>query len=93
MLISENLNRCLPADVDAVVHRNAWHRPRLFELLAEATHLPEDELHRTFNMGIGLCLVMAPHDAADAAAALREAGETIFEIGEIVPGTGVVRYA
>jgi phosphoribosylformylglycinamidine cyclo-ligase len=91
--ISENLNRCLPADVDAVVHRNAWHRPRLFELLAEATHLPEDELHRTFNMGIGLCLVMAPHDAADAAAALREAGETIFEIGEIVPGTGVVRYA
>lgn len=91
--ISENLNRCLPSTVDALVHLDAWPRTRLFEILAEETRLSDDELLRTFNMGIGLCLVMAPHAAADAAAALREAGETIYEIGEIVAGSGVVRYA
>jgi len=91
--VSENLNRCLPSGVDALLHTASWKRPRVFELLAEATHLTEDELLRTFNMGIGLCLVLAPKDAANAAAALREAGETVFEIGEIVAGSGVVRYA
>ena len=91
--ISENLNRCLPNTVDAVVHLNAWPRPRLFEILAEETRLADDELLRTFNMGIGLCLVMAPHEAANAAATLRAAGETIYEIGEIVAGSGVVTYA
>jgi phosphoribosylformylglycinamidine cyclo-ligase len=91
--ITENLDRCLPEGVDALVHPIAWKRPRIFELLAEATHLSDDELFRTFNMGIGLCLVLAPKEAANAAAALRVAGEKVFEIGDIVPGSGIVRYA
>jgi phosphoribosylformylglycinamidine cyclo-ligase len=91
--ITENLDRCLPDGVDAIVHPVAWKRPRLFELLADATRLSDDELFRTFNMGIGLCLVLAPSEAANAAAALRLAGETVYEIGEIVPGGRTVRYA
>jgi phosphoribosylformylglycinamidine cyclo-ligase len=91
--ITENLDRSLPEGVDALVHRAAWKRPRIFELLADATHLSDDELFRTFNMGIGVCLVLAPRAAAAAAAALRDAGETVFEIGEIVPGSRTVRYA
>ncbi len=91
--LTENLDRCLPEDVDALVHRAAWPRPRVFELLAEATRLDDDELFRTFNMGIGMCLVLAPRDAAAAAASLRAAGETVYEIGEIVPGSRTVRYA
>jgi phosphoribosylformylglycinamidine cyclo-ligase len=91
--LTENLDRCLPEGVDALVHRVAWPRPRIFDLLAQATRLDDDELFRTFNMGIGLCLVLAPRAATAAAAALRAAGETVFEIGEIVPGARVVRYA
>jgi phosphoribosylformylglycinamidine cyclo-ligase len=91
--ITENLDRCLPEGVDAVVHTVAWKRPRIFELLAEASHLDDGEMFRTFNMGIGLCLVLAPRDAANAAAALRVAGEKVFEIGDIVPGSRTVRYA
>jgi phosphoribosylformylglycinamidine cyclo-ligase len=91
--LTENLDRCLPAGVDALVHRIAWPRQRVFELLAEATRLDDDELFRTFNMGIGMCLVMAPKAATAAAAALRAAGETVYEIGEIVPGSRTVRYA
>jgi phosphoribosylformylglycinamidine cyclo-ligase len=91
--LTENLDRCLPKTVDALVHRGAWPRPRVFELLADATHLDDDELFRTFNMGIGLCIVLPAKAAADAAVVLRAAGETVYEIGEIVEGSGVVRYA
>jgi phosphoribosylformylglycinamidine cyclo-ligase len=91
--LTENLDRCLPDGVDALVHRDAWPRPRVFELLADATHLDDDELFRTFNMGIGMCLVLPVRAAADAAVALRAAGETVYEIGEIVPGARKVRYA
>jgi phosphoribosylformylglycinamidine cyclo-ligase len=90
--ITENLDRCLPEGVDAFVHRVAWKRPRIFDLLAEATRLSDDELYRTFNMGIGMCLVLEPKAAANAAAALRLAGETVYEIGEIVAGDRSVRY-
>ena len=90
--ITENLDRCLPEGVDAFVHRVAWPRPRVFELIGQAAHLDDEELFRTFNMGIGMCLVLAPHAAANAAVVLRAAGETVYEIGEIVEGTGVVRY-
>jgi len=79
--------------VDALVHRDAWPRPRVFELLAEATRLDDDELFRTFNMGVGLCLVLDAKDAAGAAVALRASGETVWEIGEIVEGSRTVRYA
>jgi phosphoribosylformylglycinamidine cyclo-ligase len=91
--ITENIDRCLPANVDALVHRAAWKRPRVFDLLAEASRLSDDEMYRTFNMGIGMALVLAPKEAARAAASLRAAGETVFEIGDIVPGARTVRYA
>jgi phosphoribosylformylglycinamidine cyclo-ligase len=91
--ITENLDRCLPAEVDAVVHLAAWPRPRVFTLLADAAHLDDVEMLKTFNMGIGMCIVLAAKDAARAAATLRGAGETVYEIGEIVAGSRTVRYA
>ena len=90
--ISENLDRALPAGCDALVHSSAWKTPRIFEVLAEAAALSAEEMNRTFNMGIGLALIVEPRAAADVAARLREAGEDVYEIGEIVEGSGEVRY-
>jgi phosphoribosylformylglycinamidine cyclo-ligase len=90
--LTGNLGRCLPDGVDALVHRKSWPRSRIFEVLAQATRLDDDELFRTFNMGVGMCLVLGARDAADAAVALRASGETVWEIGEIVPGSRSVRY-
>jgi len=90
--ITENLDRVLPADCDALVHRGAWRVPRVIESVIEAAALDEDEAYRTFNMGIGFALVLAPSDAPAAAAALRASGEKVFEIGEIVEGSGSVVY-
>jgi len=91
--ITENLNRVLPKAVDARVHRGAWKVPQIFEVLRRAGELSDDELFRTFNMGIGFCVVIEPAEAPGAASLLREAGETVVEIGEIVPGSGEVSYA
>jgi len=91
--LTENLNRCLPGTADALVVRRSWTEPRVFPLIAEAARLDDAEMLRTFNMGVGFCLVVASRDAAGVAATLREAGEAVFEIGEIVAGTGTVRYA
>jgi phosphoribosylformylglycinamidine cyclo-ligase len=91
--ITENLDRCLPDGVDAVVHTSAWKVPRVFDLLQEAARLDDAEMLRTFNMGVGFCIVIDERHAASAAASLREAGETVYEIGEIEPGIGSVRYA
>lgn len=90
--ITENLDRVLPRDCDAEVMRGAWRVPRVFDVVAEAASLDEDEMYRTFNMGVGFALVCAPSQAPVLAAKLRETGERVSEIGEITEGTGVVRY-
>ncbi len=90
--ITENLDRVLPKDCDALVHRGSWKVPRVIETVVEAAALSADDAFKTFNMGVGFAIILDPADAPAAAVALREAGETVWEIGEIVAGTGVVRY-
>lgn len=91
--ITENLDRALPGGCDAVVHTSGWRVPRVFDLLADAASLPAEEMLRTFNMGIGMALIVDPAHAANIAADLRSAGETVYEIGVIAEGDGKVRYA
>ncbi len=90
--ITENLDRVLPETCDAHIVSRSWKVPRIFEILAEETSLPAEELHKTFNMGIGYALVLDRTVAPAAAATLRASGEIVFEIGEIVEGSGVVVY-
>ncbi len=91
--ITENLARVLPEGRSARVVREAWRMPKIFDIVSGAAEVSEDELYRTFNMGIGFCLVMDPKDAPEAAALLREQGETVYEIGEIIAGEREVVYA
>ncbi|HET6350534.1 MAG TPA: phosphoribosylformylglycinamidine cyclo-ligase [Coriobacteriia bacterium] len=90
--ITENLDRVLPKDCDALVSRGSWPVPRVIESVVEAAGMVEDEAYKTFNMGIGFALVLDPAVAPEAAIALRAAGERVFEIGEIVEGSGGVVY-
>jgi len=90
--ITENLDRVLPKDCDALVSRGSWPIPRVIESVVEAAGMVEDEAYKTFNMGIGFALVLDPAVAPEAAIALRAAGERVFEIGEIVEGSGGVVY-
>ena len=90
--ITENLDRVLPKGCDARIVSGSWSVPRVIELAVEAAALPPDEALRTFNMGVGFALVFDPAHAPAAAVLLRGAGETVFEIGDIVEGEGKVVY-
>ena len=79
----ENLPRILPEGLQAVLARDAWTRPVLFDGLQREGAVADDEMHRVFNCGIGMCVVV-PADQADGAAAfLRAAGQTVWAIGSI----------
>jgi phosphoribosylformylglycinamidine cyclo-ligase len=83
--IVENLPRVLPDAVRAVIEKKSWPRPKLFDWLQREGNVAEDEMHRVFNCGIGMVVVVAAKDADAALAFLREAGETAYRIGQIEP--------
>jgi phosphoribosylformylglycinamidine cyclo-ligase len=84
-----NIPRVLPGGVGARVVTSAWPILPIFSLIAEGGPVARDEMFRTFNMGIGMILVVS-HGSADLVeSSLRERGETCFRIGELVPGDGV----
>jgi phosphoribosylformylglycinamidine cyclo-ligase len=95
--ITDNLPRVLPAGTDALVRLGSWPVLPIFEWLRESGNVPQDDMLRTFNMGVGLILVVAREEASaivDALAAEGERGARV--IGEIVRSTGAepaVRYS
>jgi phosphoribosylformylglycinamidine cyclo-ligase len=92
--ITENLPRVLPDGAAAEVDRRAWELPAIFQLLRSRGRIPDDEMFRAFNMGIGLILVCAPSDADRAMKLLAMAGDSgAAVIGGIVAGNRDVHYS
>lgn len=90
--ITENLPRVLPAQRRARIDRRAWSEPPIFAAIQRAAAVDDVEMRRTFNMGIGFVLIVAPEDVVSARRQLETAGERVYEIGEIVPGAPGVDY-
>lgn len=80
----ENVPRVLPAACQAVLSREAWSRPPIFDWLQREGAISDDEMHRVFNCGIGMVLVVDESLADAAVARLRDAGESACRIGQIV---------
>ena len=81
----DNVPRVLPAHVAARFHPDRWHRPAIFELIQARCRIAAPEMYRTFNLGIGMVVVVAASDVDTCLAALP--GATV--VGEIVPRRGV----
>ena len=79
----ENVPRVLQKHLTAVLHRDAWTLPPLFAWLQRHGGVADAEMHRVFNCGIGMTVIVAPEQADAAMAQLKAAGETVFRIGEI----------
>ncbi len=79
----ENIPRVLPTATKAVVERSAWPRPKLFQWLQSEGNVAENEMHRVFNCGIGMAVVVAPENVEQALALLNAAGEPAIVIGGI----------
>ncbi|MEW5725602.1 MAG: AIR synthase-related protein, partial [Thermodesulfobacteriota bacterium] len=78
----ENVPRILPRGVQAVINKNTWDRPEIFEFLENAGQLEEEEMYRTFNMGVGLVLVVQREQSGEILDRLHGMGEKAFLIGE-----------
>ncbi len=84
----ENPPRGLPASLGMRIDCAAWPLPPVFEWLAG--HVAPAELARTFNCGVGMTVAVAPERAEALAAVFEAAGETVFRLGEVVEGEGVL---
>lgn len=82
----ENIPRAIPDGLCAKVDRGAIRVPAIFELIAKKGNIPERDMFNTFNMGVGMSIVVAAGDADKALNCLKEAGEDAYLIGDIVRG-------
>ena len=86
--ISDNLPRVLPASLDAEIDLSSWRLPAVFSWLARESGLPQPEMLRTFNCGIGLIAVCDSTRTNDVVAAFNGSGERASVIGALVPVQG-----
>ena len=91
--ITENLNRALPKNLDAHVELGSWSMPPVIPYVCQAARLGETEALKTFNMGLGMILIVNPERADEVERVLTDAGETTFRVGSVVKGKGSVVYA
>jgi len=89
----ENVPRVLPDPVQARMHRDAWEQPRLFGWLQQHGGIADAEMHRVFNCGIGMVVVVGAGDAQRAIDHLAAAGERAWRIGEIAERPGGAEQA
>lgn len=90
--ITENLPRILPAGLAALVDCSTWPVPAIFKLLQKVGNITDEEMRRTFNMGLGMILVVSASEADAVIANLKERNEIAYQIGEVVTGDRKVDY-
>jgi phosphoribosylformylglycinamidine cyclo-ligase len=91
--LTENVPRILPEGCDAVIRRGSWRVLPIFGFLQRGGSIPDAEMHRVFNMGIGMVVVCAPADLTRFLKTLEDAGELgASVIGRVENGSRCVRY-
>jgi phosphoribosylformylglycinamidine cyclo-ligase len=91
--ITENLPRVLPRGTAAAVELGSWPVLPIFEHLQQLGNVPQDEMLRTFNMGLGMLLVVPSAKFKKAQSVLERVGEKCYTIGRIVKGERKVAYS
>mgnify|MGYP000849811207 FL=1 len=89
----ENIPRCLPDGLTALVNRKSVKVPPIFDVLAQAGDISQHEMYATFNMGVGMVLVVKKDLAARAVEVLLREGQPAYVLGEVVTGSEGVRFA
>jgi phosphoribosylformylglycinamidine cyclo-ligase len=90
--LTDNTPRILPSNCRAEIRLGSWPVPPIFDLIRRLGTVPEDDMLRTFNMGVGMALVVGERDVARVAAELKKKREKFWTIGRIVRGRPGVKY-
>ena len=88
--LTDNIPRVLPDGLGVRLDRRSWRRAPLWEWIQASGRISDAEMHRTFNCGVGMVVVVAREDADAALTRLNAAGERATLIGEVVTGAGVL---
>ncbi|MDK6275712.1 phosphoribosylformylglycinamidine cyclo-ligase [Pseudoglutamicibacter cumminsii] len=89
--LAANLARVLPTGLAATVDRGTWELPPIFSLISQLGKVPQDDLERTLNVGVGMVAIVAPDAAADAIAHLNARGLQAWDMGEVTELTDEIR--
>ncbi|MDX6692901.1 MAG: phosphoribosylformylglycinamidine cyclo-ligase [Blastocatellia bacterium] len=84
--LTENIPRILPEGTSVLIARDTWPVLPIFSVMQEIGSIPDAEMYRAFNMGVGMVIICAAGDAATIKAHLNERGETCHEIGRVEQG-------
>ena len=87
--LTENLPRVLPDDLGAQIDLDSWELPGVFKWMADLGAISETEMLKTFNCGVGMILVVKADEAEALTKLLRQAGETVYPMGNVTETTGV----
>jgi len=90
--LTDNLPRVLPKTLDAEIDTASWQVPAIFQFLIEKSQMPVDDARRSFNLGVGMVLVVKPSEVDGVLADLKAAGEAAWVVGRMVAGEGKVTY-
>lgn len=82
----ENMPRMLREGVALKIDKNSYEVPPIFKLIAERGNIPERDMYNTFNMGIGMAIIVPKNEVEKSLKILKEAGEEAYLIGEVVTG-------
>lgn len=88
--IPGNLNRVLPADLDARVNKGSWHIPDIIDFIVKQGDIATDEAYKVFNMGIGMAIIVEQKKSREILDFFCQESYKAFIIGEITDGTGAV---
>lgn len=83
----DNLPRVMPSDVQAVIEKRTWTVPPIFNLIQQSGNVPDNEMYRTFNMGIGLVMFVERDAGPAIVQRLIQSGEAAAVIGTLQPGS------
>ena len=87
----DNIPRVLPKSLDVVIRKGSWKMPPIFQIIAEKSGVPDDELYQVFNMGIGMVAIVAVDEADAVLKFIRAQKHKAWLIGEVVKGKGEAR--
>ncbi|MDP2981614.1 MAG: AIR synthase-related protein, partial [Candidatus Omnitrophota bacterium] len=85
-----NIPRVVPADKSVLIYKELWAVPGIFEVIQKRAKISDREMYRTFNMGIGMVIVVSKNDVKKAHKTIKRFRLKAWTIGEIIKGSGEV---
>lgn len=89
--LTDNVPRILPEGTAVRINKNSWPVLPIYELMRQIGNVPDAEMYRTFNMGVGMVIICSRENQAGIKAQLESSGERCYEIGEVIEGQRDVR--